>query len=738
MTAAAAPSLPFSLAPGMGDPDPPLPRLREDLALLPGPPAKDGSPTWTIHDPARDRYLRLGWRGMEMLTRWRLGAAGAVAKAVAAETTARVSADDVLALAHFLRANDLTASDDPAAVARLTRRHASRRTGLLTKAVHNYLFFRIPVIRPERFLRATQHLAAPFYSAAWRWVVGLALLAGLFLTSRQWDQFVAGAADLMSWDGAAALAATLAVVKTLHEFGHAYTARRYGCRVPTMGVAFLVMWPVLYTDTTHVYRLTSRRQRLAVAVGGIMVEMALAACATLAWALLPDGTLRTACHAAATVTWIGTLAINLNPFMRFDGYYLLADALDIPNLQDRAFAIGKWQLREALFGLGEEPPERFAPGLRRFLIAYAVAVWVYRFFLFLGIAVLVYEFAFKLLGIVLMGIEIGWFIALPILREMAAWWHRRAGMRLNRRAAVTLAGLAGVILAGALPWPWPVAAPAVRLPAAGTALHAPSPARVAALPAAEGTAVTAGQTVAVLEVPDLGFEAALVARRIAALEGMVERESALSDNADKLLTLRQELDSARTLARGLDALREELVLRAPIAGRVVDRADPLTVGQWVRPSETLMRVVDGNDNRVVAFVAAADLERVKVGADARFIGEDPAAAAMRLRVTAVDTAAVTTLDQPLLAGTLGGPLPVAPVAATRAAGMPGRTALQPLTAVYRVTLTPSGKGNGEGVGHGEEAARAIRGRVWIDGPPMGLIERAWRAAAAVLVRESGF
>lgn len=710
-----------------------LPRLREDLALLPGPPAPDGAPTWTIHDPARDRYLRIGWEAMEMLARWRLGRAAAVARAVAAETTARVSAADVEGLVHFLRVNDLLTSDDPAAVARLLDRHARRRAGLLQQAVHNYLFFRIPLIRPDRFLRATQHLVAPFYAPAWRWLVLAAMLAGLFLASRQWDRFVEGAAALASWQGAAVLVVTLCVVKVLHEFGHAYTARRYGCAVPSMGVAFLVLWPVLYTDTTHAYRLVSRRQRLRVAAGGIMVELTIAALATLAWALLPDGALRTGAQAAATITWIGTLAINLNPFMRFDGYYLLADALGIANLQDRAFAQAKWWLRERLFGLGEAPPEPFAPRLRRFLVAYAVATWLYRLLLFLGIALLVYGLVFKLLGIVLMLVELVWFVAMPICREIRAWWSRRHAVRLNRNTAITLVLAAGLVAAAAWPWSWPVAAPAVVLPAGAAAIHAPVPARLAALHVADGAPVAAGALLLSLDLPDLDFQVVRAERRILALDDLIGSEAAVTTGTERVGVLREELAATRTQLRGLLALREDLILRAPMAGRIVDLAEPLVTGQWLQPGLLLGRVVAAGPPRVVAYVAADDLARIRAGARARFLGDDPAAAALPLVVRQVDGAAVSALDQPMLAASHGGPIPVA----TEAVGASGHAVLRPLAPVYRVVLAPMAA-DGQPAHDGPAALRSLRGRVWIDGPPVSLAERAWRTAAAVLLRESGF
>lgn len=709
-----------------------LPRLRSDLQVFPGPAAPDGGPTWSIFDPVRNAYFRIGWAAREILIRWGLGRADAVAQAVNDETALTIDDHDVRDFARFLQLNELAAVVDKAGVAWLAKRAGAREKSLFSQAIHGYLFFRIPLLRPDRFLSATMGLVEPLFSAAWRRTVIALGLIGLLLVSRQWDAFVGGLADLATWEGAAILAVTVAVIKIVHEFGHAYAAKRYGCPVPTMGVAFLVLWPVLYTDATHAYRLTSRRRRLEIAGAGIMVELFIAALATFAWALTPPGALRDAAQTAAVASWVGTLAINLNPLMRFDGYYLLADALDMPNLQDRAFALGKWRLREALFGLKDPPPEALDAPLRRILIAYAFATWIYRFFLFLGVAVLVYHLAFKALGIVLMAVEIIYFIALPIWRELAAWWEKRRQAGFNRHVVVSLLGFCALIALAAAPFPWPVKAPAVLRPADSVALHAPAAAQVKALPFANGAAVETGAALIELASPDLDFETERTARRIKALEAMIDREGALAEGADQVGVLREELRTAQALAVGLAALRRQLILTAPFDGRLIDLAHPLRPGQWVRPEQVLGRVASLDRRRVTAYIAADDLPRVEPGARARFISDDPAAPALALRLEEIASANADALDAPLLSGRLGGPIPTAPIRGERGRGENGAGKERPTAPVYRAVLTPVGEDLPN------LPPQTMAGRVFIDAPPLSLLTRGWNAALAVLIRESGF
>jgi len=699
-----------------------LPPLRDDLELLPAPPAADGSPCWSIHDPVRNRYFRIGHAAFEVLARWRLGTARAISAAVAAETLEQPTAEDVLEVHRFLSGNNLTLATDTAF---LERQAAARRTSWFLWLVHNYLFFRVPLVRPDRFLAATLWLVAPFYTRTWRWTVIGAGVLGVVLASRQWDAFLHSFLHFFSWEGAALYGATLLASKMLHELGHGYTAKRFGCRVPTMGLAFLVLWPVLYTDTTDAWRLVSRRQRLAIAAGGMLVELSLAAFATLAWSFLPDGPLRSAAFLVATVTWVTTLAINLSPFMRFDGYYLLADALDMPNLQDRAFGVARWQLREWLFGFGEEPPEHFAPRLRTGLLVYSFSTWIYRLVLFLGIAVLVYQMFFKALGILLFMVEIVWFIARPLWGEAKEWWRRRDRLRPNRHLLATLAGLGGLVWLAAVPVAATVAVPAVWRAGAFATLYPPVPARVEEVLTAPGQRVGQGELLVRLSAPELDSQRRQTALKIELLQAQIARLSAGQEGLERVRVMEEELAALLAERAGQDESRARLEVRAPQAGMVVDVDETLRPGRWVNPRGSLAVVVEPGAGELVGYVAEVDLERVQVGAAATFYPDDFGRAALKARVTAVDRLNARTLDVAALAATQGGSIAVETASAPPSARSPG---LKPLDAIYRVTLAPEGAA----------PAQVVRGVVRVEAEARSLAIHFWRTAVAVLIREAGF
>ncbi|WP_448188735.1 HlyD family efflux transporter periplasmic adaptor subunit [Azospirillum sp. sgz301742] len=696
-----------------------LPPLREELSLHAGPRTADGAPSWTLHDPAAHRFFRIGWVELEMLSRWHHGTVDTVAAAVATETTIPATAAQVEAFARFLWSQGLLQATGEEALGRLKTLAAAHRPHWLMWLLKTYLSIRIPLVRPDRFLTATLPLVNLLYTPAFLALTLLVALAGGHLVLRQWDTFQATFLHFFTLEGAALAAIALTGAKVLHELGHAYTARRFGCRVPSMGLVFLVMWPVLYTDVSEAWKLSSRRQRLAIGMAGLVAELVLAAYATLAWSFLPDGPLRSAAFLLASSTWVLTLAVNLNPLMRFDGYFLLSDALDVPNLQDRAFALARWRLREWLFGFGDPPPEVFAPRTRRILLVYAYATWVYRFLLFLGIALLVYHVFFKLLGLFLMAVEVGWFIVKPITSELRDWLKRRDRLRPNRHALVT----AGFVLAGLIlvlvPWHGTVSAPAVLKAAQQTQLFVPKGARLAEVRVTPGAPIDKGDVLFRLDSPDLAHDLAQARRKVEMLRERAQVQSLSRDLMEHTQATWRELEAAQAEAAALDMEIARLDVTAPAEGVVVDMADPLATGEWLRESTRLATLIDPASSVIEAYIPEEDLYRVEVGTTGRFL-TDAGRSWVTATVMSIATASSRVLPEPYLASVHGGNVPV----------HQGRDhTLIPEAPVYRVLLRPDAPL--------QAPARVERGTVLLDGAEESFAMRLWRTAVGVLIRESG-
>lgn len=699
-----------------------LPALREDLRLVEGPAACDGAPTWTLYDPLRGRYFRIGWKEFRMLSCWSAGTVGALAEKVGQDSTCRVSADEVSAFTRFLYANSLTAvpasgkSDDYLA------QYRASRPAWWAWLIHHYLFFRIPLVRPERFLRATLPYLRPLFDV--RAVVALVALAALalYLVSRQWETFFATFPYFFNWQGLLLYAAALVLAKAFHELGHGYVATHYGCHVPTMGVAFLVLLPMPYTDATDAWRLSSRRQRMAIGAAGILAELALAVLATLAWVFLRDGPWRSAAFILASVTWITTLAVNLSPFMRFDGYYLLADWWGVDNLQKRAFALARWRLRRWLFATPEAKPDTLPAGLERRVILYAYAAWLYRLVVFTGIALMVYHLFFKLLGLALFAVEIGYFLVLPVVRELRAWRELHATLPNGWRRWLwpgLMALALGVLF---VPWQSNVRVPAVLQAGRSTVLFAPEPGRIEAVPVRVGQTVGAGEAVIRMADPQLDADLRRSERRLEFYRLRLARAATTREESADLRIAMRQLAAEMTRLAGLRARRERLVVRAPFAGTVVDVAESLHAGRWIDRSLPLAMLVQPGTAQLQGLVPERDVGALAPGQAAEFVPDSPVGHTLKARVTAVGAANARTLDMfyPYLASIHDGD-----IAVRKGAG--GN--LEPVASVFAVrfevsdALTPD---------------HAVRGTVHVETAPRNLAKRLYETVLAILIRESGF
>ena len=697
------------------------PRLREELGLYAGPRLADGQPSWVLHDPVRNLFFRIDWLSFELISHWALADPEMILNAVASGTTLRPQPDDLQSVQAFLVENQLLVPDGENGSAALAERCRKQRSSWWRWLLHHYLFFRLPLVRPDRWLERMLPHVAVFYAPLFRRLTVLALLLGLGLVYRDWDRFSATLVDTFSFEGLLGYGVTLTVVKSLHELGHAFTAKRHGCRVPAMGVAFLVMWPMAYTDTNEVWKLADRRKRLAVAAAGIGTELGLAAWATLFWGVLPEGGLKAAAFMLATTVWVATLAINSSPFMRFDGYFLLSDWLDMPNLHGRAFALARWDLRERLFALGEPKPEFFPPAREKALILFAWATWLYRLMLFLGIAVLVYHFFVKALGILLFAVEIGWFVLLPVWSEVKAWRTRWPAIRASRRFRRCLAGLGVFLVLFVLPWPARLSASGLLRPAEVFAVYAPAGAQVVALPVANRERIEADQLLIQLASADLQRRWERANARATSLRWQAAVAGVDGEQRQNLQVLQEE----RAVAEAeLAAVQAELALyapRAPFAGRLVDLDPDLRPGHWVGRNEKLATLVRDDAWIVETFLDEELVRRVRVGDRAFFRTDGADGGLVPLRVSTVDHDATRVLPAPVLATAFGGEL------MTREKN--GQHI--PERATFRVVLSVS------------EMPRALddgswRGHVVIQGDWEAPGMRFLRAAFAVLWREAGF
>ena len=691
-----------------------LPPVRTELQLLPGIREVNGLMSWLIFDPVRHNYYQIDEKYYAMLQHWECGTAGLLVDLLKHKG---VTLEDIESLLRFLWAQCLTINPPANDLSYYSKNTNNKKRNWLTRLLHGYLFFIIPLVRPDKFLKRTEPLTRLFFTRAWCVCLILVAIVGLYLTSRQWDQFIHTAVHFFSLEGFFYFALALTFVKLAHECGHAYAATRYGCKIKSMGVAFIVMFPVLYTDTSDSWKITDKRKRLIINGAGVAVELSLAAIATMVWAFCDDGPLRNVAFFVATTSWILSILINMNPLMRFDAYYFLSDLLGIQNLQGRSFAMGRWSMREILFDIREPAPEAMPVKLMRGLTLFAWATWIYRFFLFLGIAFIVHAMFYRPFGSILAIVEITFFIAIPIMREMNHWSENIQTIATTRRFWMTSGLLAALILALVVPWQSSIRIPAMLESGKIMDIHAPADARIVETLVEQGDHVAEGETLLLLASDQIVNQVAIVEREIELRIALLNRIASDEQDLGQRIVIESELSSFREEVTGLRKTMDRLQVVAPFEGVIGNMNQNLHAARWTGEGQHLLTLTSNSGMVAKGFVERSNIGRLKDGAGAVFVPDLPELDTQDGMISMVDAANIEELNIVALASHYGGGIAVSH----------RDERLEPLKAWYSVNIAFDG--------NEKVLKQQQRGIVIAQGAPESIAERMWRRFVHVILRE---
>ena len=698
-----------------------IPYLRQDLEIFRGNSREDGSPAWLLYDAVRNKYFTLGLTAFRLIKNWRGGEDIQNFEKKINTQGIETTGEEIKSFIGFLQQNNLIIQPQGQGVPYLMQQKNSLKKSWIMNLIHSYLFFKIPLFTPDEWLGRTFSKVKFLGSKKIRNIIYILGFIGLFLVIQQFENFAKTFLYFFSIKGLMLYFITLVFVKCLHELGHAYVAKHYGCRVSAIGIAFLVFFPFLYTDTTDAWRLRNHKERLLINFAGILTELHLALIATFVWGILPEGGLKSAAFFIATTSWISSIAINVSPFMRFDGYYVFSDWLKAENLQPRAFALAKWKTRETLFGFNHKPPEEINPSRRWTFIIYAWSTWIYRFFLFIGIALLVYYFAFKVLGIILFAIEIYWFIMLPIIKEMKQWWLMRSEMKINKQTFRTTAILIITLMVLFLPWKSSMKIPAVYVSEKYSKIYSPYPAKIRSVFVTKDQEVEAGQNLIELYSPGLDQEINSIRRKILLTKTKINRMSGTSGNMDEYLTYNQRLIALQSELSGLTQTKEKLVIKAPNKGKVKDLVS-LSSEMWVSNLDQLLGIVHYGTGSVKAFIREEQIDRFQENTPAVFIPNDGDHKKIHLISNKLDLSSVNNLPYIALASIHNGPIAIRNFTS-------GEYQYRPETAHYIADFKLVNE---------SPIKFELPGYVHVEGNRYSPFIRFFRNVFSVLIRESGF
>lgn len=511
-------------------------------------------------------------------------------------------------LAHLHQAN-LVQSDLPPDSRQLFERVRRFRQAQVRNTLASILYLRIPLWDPDRFLvrllPLVRHAFSRWGAIAW----GITVLFALKIAVDHREQLLHRGQEVLAPENLILLYAAFFVTKFLHELGHGFACRKFGGEVHTLGVMLLVFSPVPYVDVTSAWAQRSRARRMWVGAAGMYVELFVAALATFVWAQTGAGVVNSIAYNVMFVASVSTLLFNLNPLLRFDGYYILSDLVDAPNLHTRSQAQLAYWSEKWLFGV-EHPPQPAATANEAvFLGLFGIASSIYRFFVFTAIILFIAD---KFFGVGLIAAAVGGFslFILPLF-QYGRYLAREPRLERHRVRAVSVTAAALAVVLGFLaffPWPYYTYAPGM--------LQTPVSARVAAgadgyieqYVVESGRPVRAGDLLVRMTSPELGLKIAAAEARVR--QTRAQENAGLQRGGANLRVTTRRREAAEAQLADLQQRRQDLQVKAPIDGVwVAPRAGDM-YGSLVGRGNVLGQVIQPPAFEFVAVVAQADSSRL--------------------------------------------------------------------------------------------------------------------------------
>ncbi len=601
--------------------------------------------------------------------------------------------DEIIHLIGQLAEAGMLQADKLADVEALFEQHR-QRAGQQRRSGLNPLAFRINLFNPDPLLRRLDGVSNRVFRTWMLALWGLAVGTALFAAAAHWSELRAHAATyLLTPRYLVLMWLCYPLIKAVHELAHGMAVRRWGGQVTQMGVTLLVLVPAPFVDASAASAFRPAYQRVMVSAAGIMAELLVAALALLVWLNVAPGLLRDIAFVLALIGSVSTVLFNGNPLLRFDGYYVLSDALKLPNLASRssrywAYLAQRYVLR--LPGARSPEPSRSE---RAWLAGYAPLSWSYK--LFIGVLI-TFWLASKS---VFIGLAAGLFLlyatlARPLYRILHfAWASPLLGMQRWRARAIAAGGVAvAAIVVGAVPMPSTTVAEGVVWVPERAQLRAETSGFVVRLAVQDGERVQPGQLIAVLEDATLEADRRALQGKLDGLRA--EQYRTLLSDPLKARNAEEAMQQAQAELARIEQRLAQLEVRAGTAGRLVMPRQQDLPGTYLKQGAMLGYVFSPDAVRVRAVVDEHDIAQVRerTRSVSVLLAERPDAA-MAAGLTRETPAATQTLPSPALGDRAGGSRITDP------ADKNGVTTLEP---VFVVDLALPA-----------EATHRVGGRAWV-------------------------
>ncbi|MGI6419455.1 MAG: hemolysin D [Thermoguttaceae bacterium] len=524
----------------------------------------------------------------------------------------KITLEELQQFLGMLHRSGLVVANVPGQGRELRKRRDEKRRKEMLGAATNILCIRFKGIDPERLLNWLYPKLRWCFSRTIFALTMVMALTALALVTVEFDVFrskLPSFHNFFSPTNAIFLAITLALTKVCHEFGHGLACKHFGGECHEMGVMILVLTPCLYCNVSDSWMLPSKWHRAAIGAAGIYVELTLASIATFIWWFTEPGLVHYLCLNVMFISSVSTILFNANPLLRYDGYYILADLVEIPNLRQKATAILSRKMGEWFLGL-EPPDDPFLPERNQvFFALYTIAAVIYRWFILASILFFLYKvfepYGLKVIGQAIAAMAIWGLLFQPIYKLVKFFYVPGRLHKVKKpRMYAALGGLALVVLVIFwVPLPYSIMCTFEVQPRDAASVYVTVPGKLVEIGAKPGERVEKGAVLVRLASPDLAHE-------------LVDLEGKRRQYEIQLATLKEQRhenprasDEIPQVEKALRSIEQQLAERRDDSRRLELRAG--TTGIVLPPKWIPRR--EEPDGRLAGW-AGTPLEEVNLGA----------------------------------------------------------------------------------------------------------------------------
>ena len=601
----------------------PLPAMRRDLQISPQ--LYLGKTVYVVKDPVSLSYFRL--KPAEYFAINQLDGDSS-AQDIAEQLTRKfpdepASADDVLAFMQMLHSAGLLQgrNERHAGLLRGMRKERTKKKTIATVA--NFLFIKIPLLDPDNLLEGMYRILRPLMSPsmfhlamAFMAVTLIAAIGGIYRIGDLAFPML-GATNVM-W-----LAVTFFIIKIIHELGHGLAAKHRGLEVHELGVLLMVFWPTFYVDVSDAWTLHQRKDRMWVSGGGVFIEFLFASLAVWIWLFTEPGLVNQAAFNIMLSASVTTLLFNVNPLLRYDGYYFLMDYVEIPNLRQKSQNHIAYLCKKYLLHMPDQRPSQDAVNRPVLMLIYAILSGIYRWVVVLGIIALVWTvldpYGLGAVGAVMGCVALVTMVFRPIFKMLKFVWKVQA--RTSRRLAVSVAGVVGVVAIifgiGAISLEDTYEQPGVILADNRYDVYIPMDGKVGKVLCKSGQLLEPGDPIIQLRDDELKERQQWLTIERSRLQVEINAERDQGKRS-QLVSLAHQLQVIRHRLEYVNIRVDQLTVRSPIRGRLhVEERLETKLGTQVKQGDKLGTIIGSESLQLVMVVPQSESANVVEGMPVR-------------------------------------------------------------------------------------------------------------------------